>query len=222
MPASRSLLVFAPTCPALTRPALPPPLSCRRSQGKQVRAMVVINPGNPTGQVLDRDNQELLVKFCKQEQLVLMADEVYQTNIYAAGKQFFSFKKVRLEEREGGGARWLGGSAGLEGSSGAALLHLTAACWISRAHPCMRRTIAFPFPDACTACAYCMHLQVLMEMGPEYSSSVALVSMNSISKGFFGECGRWVGGQVALPACRLAWLAAPAAWEPACRPLNRR
>ena len=36
------------------------------SQGKQVRALVVINPGNPTGQVLDRENQELLIKFCKQ------------------------------------------------------------------------------------------------------------------------------------------------------------
>ena len=31
-----------------------------------------------------------------------------------------------------------------------------------------------------------------MEMGPELASSVALVSMNSISKGFFGECGRCV------------------------------
>ena len=30
-----------------------------------------------------------------QEGLVLMADEVYQTNIYAAGKQWVSFKKVR-------------------------------------------------------------------------------------------------------------------------------
>lgn len=27
-------------------------------------------------------------------------------------------------------------------------------------------------------------------MGPEYATSVPLVSMNSISKGFFGECGR--------------------------------
>lgn len=33
-------------------------------------------------------------------------------------------------------------------------------------------------------------LQVLMEMGPEFSTTVPLVSMNSISKGFFGECGR--------------------------------
>lgn len=31
-----------------------------------MRALVVINPGNPTGQVLDRENQEALVRFCKQ------------------------------------------------------------------------------------------------------------------------------------------------------------
>ena len=43
-----------------------PVLCAARSSGKQVRALVVINPGNPTGQVLDRDNQELLVKFCKE------------------------------------------------------------------------------------------------------------------------------------------------------------
>jgi DNA-binding transcriptional MocR family regulator len=36
-----------------------------RAEGKHVRAMVVINPGNPTGQVLDRSNQEDIVKFCK-------------------------------------------------------------------------------------------------------------------------------------------------------------
>lgn len=27
---------------------------------------MVINPGNPTGQVLERKNQELIIKFCKQ------------------------------------------------------------------------------------------------------------------------------------------------------------
>lgn len=42
-----------------------------------------------------------------------------------------------------------------------------------------------------------------MEMGPEYKDSVALVSMNSISKGFFGECGRWVrGGEMATVSLR--------------------
>lgn len=45
--------------------------------------------------------------FCTaQELLVLLADEVYQTNIYAAGKQFVSFKKVGQGVRgsSGGGA----------------------------------------------------------------------------------------------------------------------
>jgi len=35
-----------------------------------------------------------VVKFCKKEKLVLMADEVYQDNVYSAGKSFTSFKKA--------------------------------------------------------------------------------------------------------------------------------
>lgn len=62
--------------------------------GTTVRALVVINPGNPTGQVLSEENQQDIVNFCKDEGLVLLADEVYQENIYAEGKNFNSFKKV--------------------------------------------------------------------------------------------------------------------------------
>ena len=54
-----------------------------RKEGKIVRALVVINPGNPTGGVLSRANQDAVVKFCEEEKLVLIADEVYQTNVYA-------------------------------------------------------------------------------------------------------------------------------------------
>jgi alanine transaminase len=91
-----------------------------RDQGKCVRAITVINPGNPTGQVLDRETQEAIVKLCEEEGLVLIADEVYQCNVYAEKKHFDSFKKVVRD----------------------------------------------------------------------MSSNAALLSMNSISKGFFGECGR--------------------------------
>ncbi|KAA8541576.1 hypothetical protein F0562_022728 [Nyssa sinensis] len=59
-----------------------------------VRALVVINPGNPTGQVLAEDNQQEIVKFCKKEGLVLLADEVYQENVYVPDKKFHSFKKI--------------------------------------------------------------------------------------------------------------------------------
>ncbi|KAL1219851.1 Alanine aminotransferase 2 [Cardamine amara subsp. amara] len=65
-----------------------------RSKGIAVRALVVINPGNPTGQVLAEENQRDIVNFCKQEGLVLLADEVYQENVYVSDKKFHSFKKV--------------------------------------------------------------------------------------------------------------------------------
>ncbi|KAL5021155.1 hypothetical protein ScPMuIL_000310 [Solemya velum] len=63
----------------------------------QPRAIVVINPGNPTGQVLTKKNIEGVIEFAKKENLFLMADEVYQHNIYAEGSAFHSFKKVLTE-----------------------------------------------------------------------------------------------------------------------------
>ncbi|KAL6846187.1 hypothetical protein ACP4OV_023635 [Aristida adscensionis] len=65
-----------------------------RSVGLTVRAMVVINPGNPTGKVLSITNQEEIVEFCRKEGLVILADEVYQDNVYVENKKFHSFKKV--------------------------------------------------------------------------------------------------------------------------------
>lgn len=65
-----------------------------RSKGIAVRALVVINPGNPTGQVLAEGNQREIVEFCKEEGLVLLADEVYQENVYVDDKKFNSFKKI--------------------------------------------------------------------------------------------------------------------------------
>ncbi|KAL8170776.1 hypothetical protein V2J09_022580 [Rumex salicifolius] len=69
-------------------------LEAARSKGITVRALVVINPGNPTGQVLNEENQTQIVEFCKSEGLVLLADEVYQENVYVPEKSFHSFKKV--------------------------------------------------------------------------------------------------------------------------------
>lgn len=42
------------------------------------RAIVVINPGNPTGQVLSRKNIEEIIQFAHKEKLFIFADEVYQ------------------------------------------------------------------------------------------------------------------------------------------------
>ena len=59
-----------------------------------VRAIVIINPGNPTGQVLTRENIEAVIKFAYKENLFILADEVYQHNIYDENSKFFSFKRV--------------------------------------------------------------------------------------------------------------------------------
>ena len=68
-----------------------------QANGIQTRAMVVINPGNPTGQCLSKDNLKDVISFCVANNLVLIADEVYQANVYAEGKEFHSFKKVMRE-----------------------------------------------------------------------------------------------------------------------------
>jgi len=61
------------------------------------RLLVVINPGNPTGQVQSRKNIEDVIKFAHKHKLLLLADEVYQHNVYAEGCEFHSFKKVLME-----------------------------------------------------------------------------------------------------------------------------
>jgi len=68
-----------------------------RKAGKDVRALVFINPGNPTGQCLSRATLEGLAKFAYEERLVLMADEVYQENIFQSERPFVSMKQVLAE-----------------------------------------------------------------------------------------------------------------------------
>ncbi|KAF8378242.1 hypothetical protein HHK36_029581 [Tetracentron sinense] len=63
----------------------------------QVRAMVIINPGNPTGQCLSEASLKELLRFCWRENLVLLADEVYQQNIYQDERPFISARKVLMD-----------------------------------------------------------------------------------------------------------------------------
>ncbi|CAD5205820.1 unnamed protein product [Bursaphelenchus okinawaensis] len=62
-----------------------------------VKALVVINPGNPTGQVLSKENIQEILKFAYDKKLFVFADEVYQENVYKEGQKFHSFKKTLVE-----------------------------------------------------------------------------------------------------------------------------
>lgn len=64
-------------------------------QGIKVKAIVVINPGNPTGNHLTDENLFEIVQFCHQRNITLLADEVYQENTYV--RPFKSFKKSLCE-----------------------------------------------------------------------------------------------------------------------------
>jgi len=67
-------------------------------KGQNVRALVIINPGNPTGQVLEKKDMEEVIQFCVNKGVVLLADEVYQENNYTNGKKpFYSFNKIAYE-----------------------------------------------------------------------------------------------------------------------------
>ncbi|KAL3310547.1 glycerol-3-phosphate O-acyltransferase 2 [Cichlidogyrus casuarinus] len=62
------------------------------------KAIVVINPGNPTGQILSKDDMKMVIKFARKRKLVILSDEVYQFNIYQPDKHpWSSFKSVLME-----------------------------------------------------------------------------------------------------------------------------
>jgi alanine transaminase len=63
-----------------------------RAQGVDVRCIVIINPGNPTGASLPEEDIRAVIDYAVEENLVIMADEVYQTNVFIG--EFKSFKHV--------------------------------------------------------------------------------------------------------------------------------
>jgi alanine transaminase len=69
-----------------------------KAKGTDPRALVIINPGNPTGALLAYDTQRELVNICAKHNLVLLADEVYQTNLHdPTNYPFTSSKKVVMD-----------------------------------------------------------------------------------------------------------------------------
>jgi aspartate/methionine/tyrosine aminotransferase len=63
-----------------------------QEEGINVKGIVVINPGNPTGAVLDEQSMNDVIEFARDRQLMVIADEVYQENVYHG--EFLSFAKV--------------------------------------------------------------------------------------------------------------------------------
>ncbi|GAB4028781.1 MAG: pyridoxal phosphate-dependent aminotransferase [Elusimicrobiota bacterium] len=75
-------------------------ISKAKEKGIKPVAIVVINPGNPTGSVLSKENIKMIISFARKNGLSILADEVYQENIYNKALPFHSFAKVMEEMNE--------------------------------------------------------------------------------------------------------------------------
>lgn len=84
---------------AVSREELDSKLEKARKEGLEVKALAMINPGNPSGNVMTHCDIQVINEFCADNGIVLLADEVYQTNVYAKGAEFVSAKKVALDCR---------------------------------------------------------------------------------------------------------------------------
>ncbi|KFY43042.1 hypothetical protein V495_04202 [Pseudogymnoascus sp. VKM F-4514 (FW-929)] len=63
-----------------------------RERRTTFRAIAIINPGNPTGASLSYEDIESVIDLAAKQHLVILADEVYQTNVFIG--KFHSFKAV--------------------------------------------------------------------------------------------------------------------------------
>jgi len=77
---------------ALNKEILEDSLKKAKANKINVKAIVVINPANPTGAILDSDSIMQVVEFAENNDLAIIADEVYQENLY--GGKFISFAKA--------------------------------------------------------------------------------------------------------------------------------
>ena len=64
---------------------------------EHTRAILVTNPGNPTGTVLTRDEMQMLLDVAKKHDLFLVADEVYREFVYS-GEPLSSFGQLEGTE----------------------------------------------------------------------------------------------------------------------------
>ncbi|UCE58290.1 MAG: aminotransferase class I/II-fold pyridoxal phosphate-dependent enzyme [Phycisphaerales bacterium] len=77
---------------ALDRSILDESFKQAGSRGVTVKAIVVINPANPTGAILSEESAREVVDFAQEHDLAIIADEVYQENLY--GAEFVSFARL--------------------------------------------------------------------------------------------------------------------------------
>lgn len=60
-------------------------------------AIVLINPGNPTGNTLNGSELHTILQFCYEKGIAVLADEVYQDNVYPDASKFISCREATID-----------------------------------------------------------------------------------------------------------------------------
>jgi len=66
-------------------------------KGIKPKAICILNPGNPTGAVLDHETISMIIDFAHSHDLSILTDEVYQEDVYITDFKFYSFARVMSE-----------------------------------------------------------------------------------------------------------------------------
>lgn len=67
------------------------------SIGHVIRGIVVINPGNPTGELLSGEKIKKIINFALSKDIMIYADEVLQNTVVIGVHKFFSFQRAAYE-----------------------------------------------------------------------------------------------------------------------------
>ncbi len=78
--------------------ALPPIEDFEKLITKNTKAILICNPGNPTGYLYSKDEIKKLAKLVKKHNLFLIADEVYREFVYDGLEHFSILQEPGLEE----------------------------------------------------------------------------------------------------------------------------
>jgi aspartate aminotransferase len=87
------------TCSAESGYSLPPPETWDSAVGPRTRAILLCNPGNPTGTVYDEAEVEAIAAFAVRHGLFLIVDEVYREFCYDGRKHRSVLTIPGLEQR---------------------------------------------------------------------------------------------------------------------------
>jgi len=78
--------------------ALPPIEAFEKLISARTKAILICNPGNPTGYLYSREEIQKLAKMVKKHNLFLIADEVYREFVYDGAEHFSILQEQGLED----------------------------------------------------------------------------------------------------------------------------